>query len=337
MSNRENPLYWAFPVGTWFGVRVRVSWLMPLAAAGLMFEFGWRYGGVLFAILMITTLLHEFGHILAARAMDGSGDEILLWPLGGLAFVERSASPKTQFVVASGGPLVNAALCVLCVPAVLASPYGAQVLHPLLLPIAREDFGRAGLLADVQVLTFCVNWMLLLVNLIPAFPLDGGRMAWAWLAARFNAATASEISVRVAYGVAFLLVVVGLFFFKSVVLLSIAFLIVVLAMQESIELRSGEAFDDSFMGYDFSQGYTSLERAEKTRPAPRPGLLARWLEMRRAEKQRRAELQQQEAEKQLDSILAKVHERGLEALSPSERRTLDRASDRFRSRGNDQR
>jgi hypothetical protein len=86
------------------------------------------------------------------------------------------------------------------------------------------------------------------------------------------------------------------------------------------------------MGYDFSQGYTSLERSEKTRPAARQGLLQRWLERRRAERQNRNEQQKQLVDQQLDAILAKVHELGMGALTPAEKRLLRRASERYRGR-----
>lgn len=335
MANRQNPLFWSFPLGTWFGVRVRVSWFVPLVALWLAVDFGWHYGGVLFGIFFASVLLHEFGHILAARSMNGSGDEILLWPLGGLAFVDRRSSPKEQFVTAAGGPIVHLVICLLCLPAILSADYGWKVLHPLQLPIATDDFGRSGWLVDVQTLCFSVNWMLLLVNLVPAYPLDGGQMARTWLATRFNAATAREISVRVAVAAAIVLAVAAAFFFKSVMLLGIAFLIALLALQESFEMQAGDSFEDSFMGYDFSQGYTSLERSGDTHPKTRRGVLTRWLESRRLARQRRHEELQQQIDEQLDSLLAKVHDHGIGALSASERRLLERASDRYRSKGKD--
>jgi hypothetical protein len=245
---------------------------------------------------------------------------------------------RVQFVTALGGPVVNLLLCLLTLPAALDSGYGWRVLNPMHLPMSSDDFGGVRLVNDLQVLAFYVNWVLLVINLIPAEPLDGGRMARCWLAARTSAATAAEISLRVAFAVVIVLAVLALFFLKSIALLGIAFLICVLALQESFELQSGESYDDSFMGYDFSQGYTSLERSdERPRPRARPGLLARWLESRRLHKQVRLEREQLRAEQQLDEILAKVHDRGLGALTPAERRLLKRASDRFRGQDNDTR
>jgi len=175
--------------------------------------------------------------------------------------------------------------------------------------------------------------MLLLVNLIPAYPLDGGQVVRSLLIPRVGTAVATEISVRIAYATALVLAVAALFGFQHVFLLGIAFLIVVLAMHEHYQSQSGEAPDSSFMGYDFSQGYTSLERSEQKAPEQRPGLFQQWLERRRADKRRRQEQQALDAEAQLDTLLAKVHEQGMGALTESEKRQLKRASERYRSRG----
>jgi hypothetical protein len=86
------------------------------------------------------------------------------------------------------------------------------------------------------------------------------------------------------------------------------------------------------MGYDFSQGYTSLEKSEPVKPERRVGLWQRWLQRRKIEKQRKLEEQAQATEQQLDAILAKVHERGLSSLTPSENRLLKRASHRYKSK-----
>lgn len=334
MQNRHNPLYWSFGAGTWFGVHLRISWLMPLLMAVLLYKFQLKLGGALFGVLFVSVLLHEIGHILAARATDGSGDEILMWPLGGLAFVETT-SPKAQALTAAAGPLVNLLLCGLFLPAVLVAGSISPVFNPLVVPFAPEEFGK-NVVSDVQLLTFWFNWMLLLANLVPAFPLDGGQVLRSLLTARMGAGMGTEVAIRIAYAVAILLAVVDLVFFDHVILLTLSFVIIVLALQESYQLQATESYDDSFMGYDFSQGYTSLERSEAAnKPKRRAGLLARWLARRRAGKQQRLQEQTQHTEQQLDAILAKVHERGLTSLTLAEKRLLKRASNRYRSKGSE--
>lgn len=336
MHNRHNPLFWSFGAGTWAGVHLRISWLMPLVVGAFLYHFGLQMGGALFGVLFFSVLLHEIGHILAARATEGSGDEILMWPFGGLAFVETT-SIRSQILTAAAGPLVNGLLCLLFVPAVLASHLGAHVLNPLLVPIAPETF-LANVASNVQVLTFWMNWTLLLVNLIPAFPLDGGQIFRSILTSRMGPGMGTEVAIRVAWVFAFVMLVVGALFFAHVLLVCIAFLIILLAVQEHFQLQSTESYDDSFMGYDFSQGYTSLERSDQqqTKPERRAGLLQRWLAKRRADKLRRMGEQQQLSEQQLDAILAKVHAQGMASLSQSEKRLLKRASNRYKSRGDSQ-
>ena len=66
------------------------------------------------ALLFLAVLLHEFGHCFAARYMDGEADEILLWPLGGLAFARSlPQTPAADFVFALGGPAATFLLCVI--------------------------------------------------------------------------------------------------------------------------------------------------------------------------------------------------------------------------------
>jgi Zn-dependent protease len=335
MNNRQNPLFWSFGAGTWFGVHLRISWLMPVVLAWGLLEFGWKLGTALFVVMFVSVLLHEIGHILAARATEGSGDEILMWPLGGLAFVEVT-SPRSQRLTAAAGPLVNLLMCGLFLHAVLVSDSIslALALNPLEVPFSKDGFGANPVL-DVQVLTFWFNWLCLVVNLIPAFPLDGGQILRSWLTARMGTGMGTEMAIRLAYFFAFLIGLAALMFFKSMVLLVLAFLIVLLAIQEHYQLQASESYDDSFMGYDFSQGYTSLERSEPVKPERRVGLWQRWLAKRRADKLRRIELQSQQSEQQLDAILAKVHERGLASLTPAEKRLLKRASNRYRGKDAD--
>jgi Zn-dependent protease len=331
MNQRSNPLFWSFGVGTWYGVNLRISWLMPVMLFWFLYEFHLKLGSALFVVMFVSVLFHEIGHILAACATDGTGDEILMWPFGGLAFVETS-TPRSQRLTAAAGPLVNLLLCGLFLPAVLVSDTLPRVLNPLEVPFTPDEFGRK-LVSDVQVLMFWFNWLCLLINLLPAFPLDGGQILRSWLTARMGTGIGTEIAIRIGMVAAVLMVLVGFIVFKHVTLVVIGFTIFLLAINEHYQLQASESYDDSFMGYDFSQGYTSLERSETAKPERRVGLWQRWVQRRRAEKQRRLEEQEQATEQQLDALLAKVHERGLSSLTPAENRMLKRVSNRYKSKG----
>src|SRR5262249_9012373 len=119
---------WAFPIGQLFGITIRVHLIMPLVIIGLIGRIAltkepppngppagtWLDMTMLLGLMFFSVLLHELGHCFAARHMDGEADEVLLWPLGGLAFCRSLPhSPLAHFVTAAGGPLVNLLLCIL--------------------------------------------------------------------------------------------------------------------------------------------------------------------------------------------------------------------------------
>ena len=92
MDSRDNPVYLSFSCGNWFMTHVRVSVLVPLIAIGLCFQLHDAKLGFLFGlILFVSLLIHEFSHILAVRWTGGVGNEILIWPLGGLCLFSRRA------------------------------------------------------------------------------------------------------------------------------------------------------------------------------------------------------------------------------------------------------
>lgn len=346
MEMHRNPLFWSLGLGTWRGMKLRVSIFFPMLLCWLWYQAGSALGSVLggltvsatiCALLFISVLLHECGHILAARATGGSlgGDEILIWPMGGLARVDPRSTPRALMLTAAAGPAVNLALCLFTLPALFMAKQFPGAMRLFVFPVALDEFW-AQPHYTLQVILFHLNWTMLVINLIPAYPLDGGQILRGWLTGRFGESLASEIAIQVAYVSAVILVILGIID-NQTLLVVLAMVIVVLALLESHQARNSEGSEESFLGYDFSQGYTSLEKSQpkagKQPPAAKPGLLQRWQERRRAEKFRRETEARQQAEQQLDALLAKVHEQGIGALSESEKRMLKQASERFRTRG----
>ncbi|MDX1970881.1 MAG: M50 family metallopeptidase [Planctomycetaceae bacterium] len=334
MSDRLGALSWSFPCGRLFLTQIRVSPLLVLAVIVLMFRLGWQVGAVVSGILFLSILLHEFGHVFAARLTGGMADEILIWPLGGLAAVQPGPHPWAALQTIAAGPLVNLTLALLFFPGFYAPDELWGVLNPAEAPVGElhaETWGRECLL-----LIFFVNWLLLLLNLLPVFPLDGGQMVSAILSSRMPNEAAFRLTANVGMGASILLMVVGLAGDWSWVL-AIGSLTLVMNVLLSVQLQTGDSYDDSFMGYDFSQGYTSLERSGSGRSRePRPSWLESW-KARRRERQQQRELERREdLERQLDELLAKVHEHGLESLTASEKRLLRRASDELRHRSRPQ-
>ena len=93
-----------------------------------------------------------------------------------------------------------------------------------------------------------------------------------------------------------------------------------------------EEGDDELFGYDFSQGYTSLERTFHTPPRKSPGLLRQWLDSRREARLARQQRTEEEDDRRVDEVLARLHEVGRDGLSDDDRALLDRVSARYRNR-----
>ncbi|MGH7127767.1 MAG: M50 family metallopeptidase [Planctomycetaceae bacterium] len=332
MNHRDSPLYWSLPCGTWFWTRVRISVFFPLLIIVLLIQHGVELGLAFGAILFLSVLVHEFGHIAAAKQSGGSGDEILIWPLGGLAFVQPGPTLAARVWTSAAGPLVNFLICAITFWPVLQSDHIAKALNPLTFPLS--ELSKDQLLLELLVLMFSANYLLLLVNLIPVYPLDAGQIVRAVLASRLGGETGSLVYVRIGLFVAFIMMFAGLIF-DSAMLVFVGGIVLVLNVQETFQMRVAEAYDESFMGYDFSQGYTSLERSEAPRPErpKKPGLVQQFLERRRAARLRRQQEREREAEVQLDALLEKVHAHGIESLTEAERRLLHDASNRYKNKG----
>ena len=90
------------------------------------------------AILFVSVLLHEFGHCFGARIMGGRGEEILMWPLGGLAFADPPRRPWPQLVTTVGGPLVNVVICLVTGVGACSSLSRSAGVDPVV-PVRRRD------------------------------------------------------------------------------------------------------------------------------------------------------------------------------------------------------
>ena len=90
-------------------------------------------------------------------------------------------------------------------------------------------------------------------------------------------------------------------------------------------------WNEELFSYDFSQGYTSLERSSEPRQQPQ-GSLQRWINGRRERRQRRRQMQEREEEREVDEILSRLHQSGMQGLTARERAILQRVSARYRNR-----
>ncbi|MGH6664721.1 MAG: site-2 protease family protein [Pseudolabrys sp.] len=197
---------WSLNIGKVAGtvVRVHLTFLLFLA---WIFAATYAQGGAATAynslafmvLLFLCVLLHEFGHIFTARAFGVPTPYVTLLPIGGVAQLERiPEEPWEEFLIAIAGPMVNVVITVLLVF------IGGATLH-----------GYAATAIDNTQISLidrlaAVNLFLALFNMIPAFPMDGGRVLRALLASRFGYVRATEIAAAIGQFVAFALGFIGL-------------------------------------------------------------------------------------------------------------------------------
>ena len=167
----------SFPIFRVFGIQVYLHWLWFFAAAilveTLINEF--RLSGpeallVVFSLFGIV-LIHEFGHALACRSVGGEARTIVLWPLGGVAFVKPPPRPGAVLWSIVAGPLVNVVL----VPVTI----GAWIVLDIL-TVHLESGPLVSAFTLIQMITV-MNLMLLAFNMLPIYPLDGGQILQALL------------------------------------------------------------------------------------------------------------------------------------------------------------
>jgi len=222
-------------VASVFGIEVRihVSFLVFLAWIWLSYyQVGGLSGavqGVLFILILFAcVLLHEFGHAFAALAFGIRTPDITLLAIGGVARLNRIPDkPWQELVVAIAGPLVNVVIAAVLI-LVIHVTAGLQQIEELESP-------RVELLAKVA----SVNVMLVLFNLIPAFPMDGGRVLRALLAMALPYARATQIAAWIGQGLAVVFAIFG--FFGNPLLIFIAFFIFVGAQQEASMARGNRS------------------------------------------------------------------------------------------------
>ena len=344
-------LTWSINLGRWSGVQIRVHYFLIFFAVGRLLSAAVAPGHPVAAtacwllILLVVLALHELGHAAVAMYQNVDPDEIRLWPLGNFAVPSGSNRANDNVFVASAG-LATSGLLAVTSAIILATAGARMVLGPF---GSGTDAGAPFLLnSTAQVTAFrplwfvgwfgYLNWVVFLANLIPALPLDGGRILRAILARSSVGITRDNPYPQwTARGFAVVLAIAGLFkmfssFSDGVTLFALAFLIELIVRSESRMMEDGGFFDDGVFGYDFSEGYTSLESsAAKVRPY-RESALKRW-RRRRSELRRRRRLAREAAEDQrMDEILEKLHVHGKAALTDEEHRFLVRVSTKLRNR-----
>ena len=346
---------WSLSLGRWWNLQIRLHIFFVLFGVFTCY-LAWQEKNpeagegfmplalVSMGLLFFSVLIHELGHYFAATRLGGHVDVIVLVPIGGLRPVRIPNDPQSELLATLAGPTATLALglfSMLC--AIMFQPEVFENNLSLFNPFAADEaLGRTEWFPLIFRLSLWINGWLFVLNLIPAFPFVGGRAMAAMLRVMRPQITPQRAISLVATFAR--LVSIGLFvaafvfhegrdtsgppLWLGLMLLSVFVFFSARVEEHQFEI---EEEDDELFGYDFSQGYTSLERS--TEPtAPQPGAITRWLEKRKA-KQEALRLQREaDEDREADKILARLHEVGMDGLSPRERNILKRVSERLRAR-----
>src|SRR5262245_27340543 len=397
----RDPMSWSVPLFRVFGIPVRLHIFFIIIVIGLIFrqtlltqyEDVWWLDIVLLTVvvLFVSVLLHELGHCVGARRVGGEAREILIWPLGGLAYVETPHRWKALFITTAAGPAVNVLICIVCTIALVSAGFKPS-LNPIIDPhyaatknfhdgrtyssiytakiykagtttaeqptfkefqAKREEYeknhpwpkvtdreaydeamkqmGYERAVTPVWAVwvfrIFWLNWILFLFNMIPAYPLDGGQLLQSLIWARTDYRRGVVVAGYTGFAVAILFIIVSIAS-NEALFLGLALFMLYMA---SMKLAQLEAEEGPF-GYDFSAGYTSLEKDDDPPPQPkRPGFITRWWQARKARKAAREAEQRAKEEERMDQILEKIARSGKGSLTDEERRFLERVSARKRN------
>ena len=211
------------------GIKLYVHWSFPLLIIYVMVSEWWRGGGFYAGILLstlvlavfITVVLHELGHALMAHRFGCRTKDIVLLPIGGMARMEGlPEKPGQEILVAVAGPLVN----VLIATAVYLTLYIERPL-PSFAGIGARSF------STWPAHFFYANVALVLFNMLPAFPMDGGRVLRGLLSFRLGPLMATRIAARVGQVIALGMIALG--FYVNPFLVIIGLFIILAAQVES--------------------------------------------------------------------------------------------------------
>ena len=211
-------------IGRVSGIKIEVHWtftLLLIWVAFLEIQKGSDLNRILLnealiLVLFVCVILHELGHALTAKKFGVKTKNILLLPIGGVATLEKMPEkPAQELWIALAGPAVNvviAILLLLVVPVRSYFNFDSIVLEEMLYEPTLQNF---------LFYLFIANVMLVVFNLIPAFPMDGGRVLRALLSFKLGRISATNIAASIGQGLAFIFFVLGLFFNPFLILIAL--------------------------------------------------------------------------------------------------------------------
>jgi Zn-dependent protease len=214
---------WSIQVGTVGDIPIRIH--VTFLALLVWLLFGTTNASALHETMFVVAvfvcvLLHELGHALTAKRFGVQTNDITLYPFGGVASITSEPGPKAELAIAIAGPIVNI---------IIAAVISAWITIPDLTKIADSQI-------NIYVRLFYTNIALAVFNLLPALPMDGGRVLRACLVL-CKVERSTMIAARISQGLCLVLAVSGLYL-QQPMLFIIAILVFLGAMQEHIRVET---------------------------------------------------------------------------------------------------
>lgn len=203
----------SFKLGTAFNIPIFAHWSMLLAVGSAIFSFG-LVGIVLACFTFCSIIAHEYAHSLIARRYGFKTSRITLHYFGGAASVDlTNAKPKQEAVIAIAGPAISG---IIAAAALLAD-----------LTIKALSYNQI-LILDIPILTALgiINAIVAAFNMLPIFPMDGGRILRAALQLRFGRARAMQIALNISVALASALVVLAILKVHALLTMSMVILVI---------------------------------------------------------------------------------------------------------------
>lgn len=237
----------AFHLVTLFKIPVRMHWTFLLLFAWVIYSGQTQSGDIRYTLwssllvltIFICVVLHEFGHALTARRYGVQTRDIILSPIGGIARLNKlPEQPLQELLVAIAGPLVNVGIALSLTPIIWV--FFAEetlqlwdIIRGVGLPSRAE---ATNFFAYFAPSIFFLNLILASFNMLPAFPMDGGRIFRALLSLRFGRLRATRIAAIIGQTIAVLLAVYGIWQFNLITVFIAAFVFLT-ASQEYRSIR----------------------------------------------------------------------------------------------------
>jgi Zn-dependent protease len=205
-------------IGKVRGIAVKIHPTFSLVILWVIYQWGVTaqagmkgvvFGTFVLAAVFGCVLAHEFAHAIVAIRHGLAVHDITLLPVGGVARVEYvTLSPRAETLIAVAGPAMNLAIALVLTPIVLLVAAARHIDQPLAIVLYADELSIAGFILYLWI----TNILLALFNLIPAFPMDGGRVLRAAICTVRDRLVATRVAVAIGQAFAILLAMVGLWF-----------------------------------------------------------------------------------------------------------------------------